>query len=105
MLYKICGKTNLNGLSVLQNYGNITMQNLSMQKEVIPKKHKRNSSDYGLLLSVKEAAEYTGLPRTQLYKLIHTSDIPCTWNGSRFFFYRDKLPTWLASKMGKDMAA
>ncbi|GHV64188.1 hypothetical protein AGMMS49587_16060 [Spirochaetia bacterium] len=47
-------------------------------------------------LSISEAAEFTGLKTSYLYKLIHLGKIPCYKpTGGRVFFKQEELETFV----------
>lgn len=56
------------------------------------------------VLSVDEAAEYTGLSRSYLYKLTAKGEIPFSKpRGKLLYFSREKLDQWLLSNQQKSV--
>lgn len=48
------------------------------------------------VLSFDEAAEYTGLSKSHLYKLTSTGGVPCYKpTGKRLYFSKSELDSWL----------
>lgn len=48
------------------------------------------------VLNFDEAAEYTGLSKSHLYKLTSTAGVPCFKpTGKRLYFSKEELDTWL----------
>ena len=48
------------------------------------------------VLNFDEAAEYTGLSKSHLYKLTSTAGVPCYKpTGKRLYFSKEELDSWL----------
>lgn len=54
------------------------------------------------VLTIEEAAEYTGISRSYLYKLTATGEIPFSKpRGKMIYFSKEKLDTWLLTNSRK----
>lgn len=48
------------------------------------------------IFNVEELMEYTGFKKSNIYKLVHTNEIPYSKpNGKLLFFEREKIDEWL----------
>lgn len=57
--------------------------------------------DFGLMLNIHEAINFSGLPKAQLYRLAREEeDFPVLRLGGRVFFSRDGLTQWLKENTG-----
>lgn len=57
------------------------------------------------VLTIEEAAEYTGISRSYLYKLTANGDIPFSKpRGKMIYFSKEKLDEWLLSSPSKSKA-
>lgn len=54
--------------------------------------------EYPVILTVKDAQELTGLPRSTVYKLLHREDVPTIFNGRRLYLHRDMFLAWLEAQ-------
>jgi predicted DNA-binding transcriptional regulator AlpA len=61
------------------------------------------SNQYGLLLSAKEAQEFLGIPRNQIYSLAKIEDFPKIKIGNRIFFSQEGLRIWVNDNIGKEI--
>ena len=70
-----------------------------MDFQVIDKKLDRIESlllSHKTVLNFDEAAEYTGLSKSHLYKLTSTAGVPCYKpTGKRIYFNKSELDEWL----------
>jgi|LGVF01.2.fsa_nt_gb predicted DNA-binding transcriptional regulator AlpA len=59
------------------------------------------TKEYGLMLDIHQAINFSGLPKAQLYRLAREEeDFPVLRLGGRVFFNRDGLIQWLQDNTG-----
>ena len=56
------------------------------------------------ILNVEELAEYTGLKKSYIYKLVHSNSLPFSKpNGKVLFFDKQKIDEWLLQNASKSI--
>lgn len=68
----------------------LTRQQAESSKQVKENRHKP--------MTVKEAIEYTHIPRGTMYMKLEDGTIPATKPGRRWILYQDELDKWLETK-------
>ena len=64
---------------------------------------KLNFIDNKLALSVKEAAELTGIGLGTMYQLIHAKGFPAIKLGKKVIIVKSKLEEWLINNIGQQI--
>lgn len=59
--------------------------------------HLKPVQDQKSVLNMSEAAAFTGISKSHLYKLTSTGGIPCYKRGKHLHFKREELEQWLLS--------